>query len=46
MQNVFKRRTVKKHISPVAVILLVLLVLYALMLVGLLFWAFMTSFKS
>ena len=46
MQNVFKRRTVKKHISPVAVILLVLLVLYALMLIGLLFWAFMTSFKS
>lgn len=46
MQNVFKRRIVKKHISPVAVILLVLLVLYALMLVGLLFWAFMTSFKS
>ena len=47
MQTVSKRlKSSETRLSLLTVLLLILLVLYALMLVGLLVWAFLTSFKS
>ena len=36
----------KTAFSPLTVVLLIVLILYALTLIGLLFWAVITSFKS
>ena len=48
MTKIKKRNSsaTKTRFSPLTVILLMFLILYAAVLVGLLFWAFMTSFKS
>ena len=48
MTKIKKRNSssTRTRFSPLTVILLMFLILYAAVLVGLLFWAFMTSFKS